>query len=386
MTFGKRVTPPQPAPVVPIPHALGKDSPGNASELVAIVVDFVNHLFSAGLYRADEVPHRLIQLYHADFYIAQVLNGGHSQFVHNCGTRRQAILANAMAGLSAMGAPDHAALLGELGLWTAANPNRADAQTGFSGGRDGALDALDKRFEEAERLRPATDQAAAWIKAWPDIRYLDPAGFEATWEQGALSNPRRALRLSKARIEAFRQSLSDPLLLALGLAADAADETLIDPGTTEVIDIGGRREEVRLVQTSFGLRGAACAGGCVRLYALQLGERDVTWTAVSLIGIAERTDVDAITAVVRHEPVAAAADLLLRRARPAATHCVIQAAAMADGIPHPIFRISVADDMLMLTKAGSGYVLAGRAPGDTHGPVSFAQIAAHEREIDGHAG
>lgn len=59
---------------------------------------------------------------------------------------------------------------------------------------------------------------------------------------------------------------------------------------------------------------------------------------------------------------------------------------MADGIPYPIFRISIADDMLMLTKAGSGYVLAGRAPGDTHGPVSFAQIAAHEREIDGHAG
>ncbi|AOF88749.1 DUF4375 domain-containing protein [Sinorhizobium sp. RAC02] len=375
--FGRRATAPPPSRIIPVSSERAAD----AGELVAAVVDFVNHLFTQGFYRPEELPPHLVHLYHADFYIAQVCNGGHSQFVHNCGARVQAISANAEAGLMAMGARSQAALVHELALWVAANPESASAQTGFTGGRDPALDRLDARFRTADVDDPATDLAAAWVRTWPDIRILEHADFNAAWDQSALSNPKRSSRLSKARVETFRQSLSDRPHLALGLAADDADETLLDDGNVQMIALDGRYQDARVIQTSFGLRGAVYNGGDVRLYALRFEGGDVNVTATALIGSARKVDIDRFVAFIAEEPVAAAADLLLSRARPLAIHCTIQPCGGYDGIPHPAFRVTAGDEILILAKAKTGYILAGQKPGEIYGPVPYAQIAAHEQEL-----
>ncbi|MET4688694.1 DMP19 family protein [Sinorhizobium fredii] len=209
-----RLCPPSPFQVS---NGLVVDSNHIAIDLVATVVDFVNYLFAHGLYRSEELPLHLMQLYHADFYVTQVNNGGHSQFIHNCGARAQTIFINAQAGLSAMGAIHQADLIRELAVWAAANPDKASAQTGFAGGRDPMLDRLDTLFAEVQANDPATRRAAAWIRTWPDVRFTEPAELRAAWNQSALTNPKRSHRLSKARVKAFQQALSDSVHLAIGL-------------------------------------------------------------------------------------------------------------------------------------------------------------------------
>ncbi|ASY67787.1 DMP19 family protein [Sinorhizobium fredii] len=379
--FGKRKVPPVPAFAVPVSNGLVVDSNHIAIDLVATVVDFVNYLFAHGLYRSEELPLHLMQLYHADFYVTQVNNGGHSQFIHNCGARAQTIFINAQAGLSAMGAIHQADLIRELAVWAAANPDKASAQTGFAGGRDRMLDRLDTLFAEVQANDPATRRAAAWIRTWPDVRFTEPAELRAAWNQSALTNPKRSHRLSKARVKAFQQTLSDSVHLAIGLAADEADETLFEGRSAETIGLEGRHLDVWIVQTSYGLRGAACDSNGVRLFALNLRGGGVTWTAVSLIGSAVSSDVDRMLSFVKREPVAAAADLLLSRAKPAITDCIIQPCNWADGIPNPIFKLSVGDEMFMMTKGKTGYVLAGQKPGEIYDTVSFAEVATHERSV-----
>lgn len=381
--FGRKAPPPPSPFAVPVSAEMLSGGSDCAPELVAMVVDFVNHLYDAGLYRSEEIPSHLVQLYHADFYIAQVENGGHSQFVHNCGRRLGTIMTNAQAGLSAMGANALADLMAELVRWNDRNPAEAASQTGFTGGRAKELDRMDRRHREILAADPVSKHAAAWICSWPGTRFVAPDMLRAAWDEQAHANSSRARRLAKARIEAFSERLADPVFVAIAIAADDADETLLDCLNNEVIDLSGRHENVQIVQTSYGLRGALCDADGVRLYALHVGGSGVTWTAVALIGHAESADIRHITSFIEGEPVAVAVDLLLSRARPSATIATIQPASPAAAIPGPLFRIMVGGEIMMMTKTKAGYVLAGQKPGETYPPVSFAEIAAHARSLDG---
>jgi hypothetical protein len=51
--------------------------------LPCAVVEFVNHALRKAMFRRDEIPPAALQAFNVDYYIAQVNNGGHSQFVHN---------------------------------------------------------------------------------------------------------------------------------------------------------------------------------------------------------------------------------------------------------------------------------------------------------------
>ncbi|WP_042776942.1 DMP19 family protein [Sinorhizobium fredii] len=126
------------------------DTDGAALAPIETIVNFVNYLLSGGFYRLQSLPPYLVQMYHADFYVTQIENGGHSQFVHNCGTKAQTIFESAEAGLAAMGS------CGTCKPGTGArrvgrhNPSKASAQTGLTGGRDPALDALDEAFSQEQ--------------------------------------------------------------------------------------------------------------------------------------------------------------------------------------------------------------------------------------------
>lgn len=181
MVFGKRKSPPVAAFSVPVPRDTIVDPNDADLELIATIVDFVNYLFTDGFYRPEELPPHLVQLYHADFYVAQINNGGHSQFVHNCGTRWQMIFANAEAGLAAMGATAQANLMRGLTVWTAANPDKASAQTGFKGGRDSALDILDEAFNRQQEVSPVAPRAATWIRSWSGLKLVEPTELRKAW-------------------------------------------------------------------------------------------------------------------------------------------------------------------------------------------------------------
>jgi uncharacterized protein DUF4375 len=146
--------------------------PGNGHALVIAVVDFVNDAMHAGVYARHELPAVAMQAYHADYYLAEVNHGGHSQFIRNAGDMLALTSADALAGLKAMGAHAQYDLLTEMTAWVKANPQEAAAQNGFSV-RAKLLDKLDKRFFAAERKAPMSEISASWIAGWPELRIVE---------------------------------------------------------------------------------------------------------------------------------------------------------------------------------------------------------------------
>lgn len=136
-----------------------------------------------------------MQAYHADFYLAQVNNGGHSQFIGNTGVAMLPTTSgDALAGLKAMGASAQHQILQEMMDWVQANPGEAALQDG-SETRAAALNALDTRFYEADRLQPMALLAARWIASWPELRAVAKEEYASEIERLAQLNPHRSQRL-----------------------------------------------------------------------------------------------------------------------------------------------------------------------------------------------
>src|SRR4030095_16146712 len=87
---------------------------GKEYVLVSAVVNFVNAMMSQGLYSRYEIPAKALQAYHADYYLAQVNNGGHHQFIHNSGGALKFAVPDIRGGLSGMAAEAHLAIFEEM--------------------------------------------------------------------------------------------------------------------------------------------------------------------------------------------------------------------------------------------------------------------------------
>ena len=97
--------------------------PDEGYHLTEAIVSYVNDMQQVGVYAARELPAKAMQAYHADYYLAEVNNGGHSQFIHNSGEALwPTVSADALAGLAAMGAAAQHKILTEAVAWVAANP------------------------------------------------------------------------------------------------------------------------------------------------------------------------------------------------------------------------------------------------------------------------
>src|SRR5262245_35523815 len=101
------------------------NDPAAAERLIQAVVTYVNDVQHAGVYARHELPAKAMQAYHADYYLAQVLNGGHSQFIHNCGEIWPAVAADALAALETMGAGEQHRVLAEAVDWVRVHPEEA---------------------------------------------------------------------------------------------------------------------------------------------------------------------------------------------------------------------------------------------------------------------
>ncbi|MEP3345979.1 MAG: DUF4375 domain-containing protein [Litoreibacter sp.] len=116
------------------------------------LVDYTNSALHGALYLSGEFPVEAEWLYLADFYMAEVSNGGHSQFLSN--DRAQPggpkALPMALKGMELIGCAPLAELLDKLQYWVEANPEEAAAQNGFSN-RAEALDDLDADFYALDR-------------------------------------------------------------------------------------------------------------------------------------------------------------------------------------------------------------------------------------------
>src|SRR5262249_1621516 len=98
-------------------------------ELIACNIDWINFLFSDGKYMPDEMIQEPIWRYQVDYYLQQVNNGGHGQYVGNSDILNEnwGSVEATQLGLAAMGAEDFAAIYADLIALLGANRNRAEA-------------------------------------------------------------------------------------------------------------------------------------------------------------------------------------------------------------------------------------------------------------------
>lgn len=101
---------------------------------------YTSELFDAG-YSEDTLPQELVDIRALAFYVGQVHNGGHSQFIHNCFERREKRMEQAARAARMIGLPEMADLVDRCAAFCRNNPELADEQ-----------DGVDHRAEELEDL------------------------------------------------------------------------------------------------------------------------------------------------------------------------------------------------------------------------------------------
>ena len=171
------------------------------SDIVYSNIEFVNALFGEHL-RADEIAPDALRSYYVDYYLAQVNNGGFSQFVYNS---HWSPLMNAFIreGLLAMKAVGHLALfnnsaalvdrLGADGLQTLLESD----YFGDNPERD-SLDDNNDRFNELSDTEDLIALNAAWLRSLPGLKVKTADEIKAEIARRAAALPDRAERVRAA--------------------------------------------------------------------------------------------------------------------------------------------------------------------------------------------
>lgn len=225
--------------------------PGNY-DLIQGLVNFVNAMTQDGLYSRFEIPQKAMQAYHADFYLAQVLNGGHSQFIHNSFGNLPFVVKDTRAALEGMKADALLAIFERAASWIEANPEEVKKQTGFEGGRAPLLDELDTAFYKANDATPMIVQSSLWIKSWPELRAVDDTDYVEAMRRVILLNPLREERLLADSVVRLVKQTMDWFLVGVGLACANSEnkEVVLSIGGGSVMEIEGQQQMAFYVRTS----------------------------------------------------------------------------------------------------------------------------------------
>ncbi|CUT11224.1 hypothetical protein BF49_2304 [Bradyrhizobium sp.] len=286
--------------------------PQKAHYLTGAVVDYVSRIQHFGVYTRGELPAVAIQAYHADFYLAQVCNGGHSQFIGNTGLAMLPTTSgDALAGLEAMGASAQHQILQEMIAWVEAHPDEAALQTGFEN-RAAALSALDKRFYAVEREQPMIPLAARWIASWPELHAVAQEQYASEIERLAQLNPNLSHRRIWQSVRHISFQMTDDLQITVAAACGAVRP---DP-ELKVMVLPGFDTDVEGQQcTAFGVRTNKGSRLCVfdeaggRLYELATPPT-IVGARLSTVG----TDtIQNFLRIAEQNLAAEAIDLLLRK-------------------------------------------------------------------------
>jgi hypothetical protein len=186
--------------IVVLEASVTHDDPG---EIVGSNVWFVNALLEEQL-TADEIAPDALRSYYVDYYLAQVNNGGFSQFVYN--SRWSPLVVRLVReGMLAMGAERHLAVFdGAAKLVERFGQDRLDSYFaseyfGDNADRD-ELNAPNDEFSATEEAEDLLSLNAAWLRKHPHLCPMpteEDMGREARRRGQAL--PDRERRVAEAR-------------------------------------------------------------------------------------------------------------------------------------------------------------------------------------------
>ncbi|MET4389692.1 hypothetical protein ABIB73_005465 [Bradyrhizobium sp. F1.4.3] len=258
--------------VVPRDALEAAREPRNAESLTCAVVAYVNDIQRVGIYTGPELPAAAMQAYHADYYLSQVCNGGHSQFIGNTGIKMLPTTSgDALAGLKAMGADAQYQILLEAMAWVEAHPDEAALQNGFTE-RAATLKALDERFYGAERLQPMTPLAARWIASWSELRAVATEQYSSEIERLAQLHPHLSQRRIWRSVRQISFQMTDPLQITVAAACGAVapdPEIKLAVRSGSHMDVEGEECLAFVVLTDKGTRICVFEETGGRLYELR---------------------------------------------------------------------------------------------------------------------
>jgi len=166
-------------------------------DIVDSNISFVNALFAEYL-RAEEISPDALRSYYADYYLAQVNNGGFSQFVYNSGWS-PAVVDLVREGLAAMKAGQHLKLFNEsVAILDRMGPDKLEAflaseYFGTNKERD-TLNAHNHRFNELSKTEDLIALNSAWLRSLSNLRVVTADEMRAEVERRAAALPDREER------------------------------------------------------------------------------------------------------------------------------------------------------------------------------------------------
>jgi hypothetical protein len=152
----------------------------NPDMLISGVIFYVNTAVRSGGFPYAQLPRDAARLYWMDYYVAQVRNGGHSQYIYNSELSLIG-LSYAREGFVEAGMNPLVAVFDDFLAWLKHNRERAQEETGF-GAVAHELKAFDQRLYDFGS-GPYSKAVAAWIMGWPGLRIVAPDDRVASIER-----------------------------------------------------------------------------------------------------------------------------------------------------------------------------------------------------------
>jgi len=254
-------------------------------KLVQAVVDYVNFMLEQARFTRDELPAAAIQLYHTDYYLAQVNNGGHAQFVGNAGQNLSFILDDVDQGLLHAQAAQHHSIFNQMAFWVRANVKEATQQTGFEGGIAPELAALDRPFFEVDKDVPLTVRLAHWVAQLPSLKVVPDDQVRNVMTQQIALNPYIKKRQTQGMIAHLNHQLTNKMMLGFGMAGARCQPLapVIKVAGGSVMKTPQGEKTCWLIMTGAGKKYGTVSDDLVQIYDYVPGSEDKLPTDIAKI-------------------------------------------------------------------------------------------------------
>lgn len=334
-------------------------------EVTNAVVDFVNKMRGEAHFSDHEMPENAIRLYNADYYYAQVSNGGHSQFIHNT-LKPEATLISAAKAFQEMGAISLGNLAVELVRWIKANPEEAARQNGFEI-RATALEDLDKDFPSSVNDGAYFKAASAWVKSWPNLKVVSGLDYPKAIKKCAALNPKYELRREAAEIDRLNFLVRDRFRAGFQLAACDEDinQVVLQVHGGTPFEIEGEDTYVWGLTTSLGHRRGVVYSGGARIATVkdgqlheQVGGRGLPYLETAIAHATRHEIGGAIRMLIKKAKISGDVQFVICATLPEASDIRKDAANYLAKIGDELFPITVSNSTASITRLNTTKALA----------------------------
>lgn len=184
-------------------------------ELVNAVVQYVKTMLNEGCYLEEELNPEAVSAYWVDFYVGEVLQGGHHRYLRTTGMERD-MMGRVQHGLDSMGAAPFDRIHRAMTTWITKN-KAFDRGLSFVAEHAEAVDKLDRAFENSGGSMEVARAAAAWIRTFDDLRVMRFDEYKRAMSALWRDNPNAGARRFEREVERLSASLSDPLEAGIGI-------------------------------------------------------------------------------------------------------------------------------------------------------------------------